>query len=394
MYLCGANPNGELGLGFTSDYEPAFRKVTLGFPSECKSKFTSLSCGTTFIAAINDGNLYMCGLNNVLFPIDNVSILGIQNYDEYVSTFTRVTTGLPQGRVMAVSSGAVFSMAITCDGSLYAVGINKLNIGQLGFNTFNEQFFSTFTKVPIAFGLKVLAVSCGFDSVAIICNDGKKNSLWVCGNNIDGHLGLGDFLPRSAFTQVTLGFPQNIDPIAVSIGVDHTAIILKDGSVYSTGLNDAGQLGIGNTTSSNIFVLSNADLPVNQYNKAVSVSTGYKFTDVILSSGYLYICGKNSFGVLGLGNSIIESDQLTYKQVSLNIPQCKKVMEAYAGYETNTILLCDHSVYSCGINDFGVLGQGLYTETLPDSYIPVFTKTVCIIDQTEIVDTRVIHLNK
>ena len=393
LYLCGENTFGELGLGFVSDFEPSLRRITNGFPVECKSKITALAAGTTFIAVIYDKNLYMCGFNNPLFPNDNVSILGLNNYDEYVTTFTRVINGLPQNKVTAVSSGAVFSMVITCDGNLYACGINELDIGQLGFNTFSEQFFSTFTKVPLDSKLKVLSVSCGFDSTAIICTDGKKNSLWVCGNNVDGHLGLGDFDPRSVFTQVTQGFPQNIDPIAVSIGIDHTGLILKDGSIYACGVNDAGQLGNGTTTSTNIFILSGADLPLNKCTKAVSISCGFKFTDVILSNGNLYVCGQSLLGVLGQG-TINAPNQLTFKQVTLGIPSDKKVIEAYAGFATNSLLLCDHNMYTCGLNNFGVLGQGIQTESFPEGYVPIFTKVVCIVDQGELVDTRACHLNK
>ena len=81
----------------------------------------------------------------------------------------------------------------------------------------------------------------------ILKNDG---TLWGCGRNDYGHLGLGDTTNRTTFTQVT----TNADDIkSVYCGGSHTFILENDGTLWGTGWNDYGQLGLGNTTNRTTF---------------------------------------------------------------------------------------------------------------------------------------------
>jgi alpha-tubulin suppressor-like RCC1 family protein len=378
LYLCGNNVNGELGLGYTSDYEAAFKRVVNGFPHG--SKITSVCLATDFIAVIADGSLYMNGLNNLAFSTDNTSILGLTVYDQYVTTFTKVTTGLPQDKkVVAVSSGTYFTMAVMCDGSLYAVGVNTGGLGQLGFGISTDALFSTFTQVPLDDGLKVLDVSCGIDVTAIICNDGCQNFLYVCGNGVNGQLGLGNLNSVFTFQKVTVGLPPNVSVIAVSVGDDNTGVLLKDGTIYTTGMNNHGQLGNGTFTNTNVFTLSGIGLPSNV--PVTNISCGNEFTDVIVHNN-LYVCGSNLYGVLGQGLASNSPDQPSFVKVSITLDD-HKVKAIYAGNEVNSIILKNNNMYTTGTNDFGALGQGIYTESLPQTYVPVFERVMCVVDQTE-----------
>ena len=81
----------------------------------------------------------------------------------------------------------------------------------------------------------------------ILKNDG---TLWGCGWNSYGQLGLGDTNNRNTFTQIT----TNTDDIkSVYCGWKHTLILENDGTLWGTGWNEKGQLGLGATTARTTF---------------------------------------------------------------------------------------------------------------------------------------------
>ena len=90
----------------------------------------------------------------------------------------------------------------------------------------------------------------------ILKNDG---TLWSCGQNNYGQLGLGNYTNRTTFTQVTI----NIDNIKnINCESLHSFILKNDGTLLSCGNNYEGQLNRGSTGNNwNIFdqVTTNAD---------------------------------------------------------------------------------------------------------------------------------------
>ena len=99
----------------------------------------------------------------------------------------------------------------------------------------------------------------------ILKNDG---TLWGCGRNYEGQLGLGDTTGRTTFTQVT----TNADDIkSVYCGGYYTLILKNNGTLWGCGQNNNGQLGLGDTTNRYTFtqITTNTDdiksFP-NQYN--------------------------------------------------------------------------------------------------------------------------------
>jgi alpha-tubulin suppressor-like RCC1 family protein len=391
LYLCGYNLNGQLGLGYSSAYEPTFKEVVNWVPAlECESNVTSIACGSQFLAAINNGSLYMCGFNNDLSTNSNYSLLGLTNYDPFVTTFTKVTMGLPQDKkVIAVACGFDYTMAVMRDGSLYACGMNDALIGQLGLGLNVDTVISTFTKVPLPDGLKVIAVSCGIISTAIICYDEKSclTYLYTCGDNSYGQLGLGDLINRSSFVQVTTGIPQNISVFAVSCGFFYTGVLLNDGILYTTGDNTEGQLGNGNNIEQTTFAPAISGLPSDKY--VIGVSCSADFTDVILEDGSLYVCGDNAYGVFGQGGTTDYSNDPAFRKVTFY--ECNnKVIAISTNLFVNSIIMSDGTMYTAGLNNSGLLGQGIQDTSFISS---MFNKVSCIIDQNEEKDTRAVSLS-
>src|SRR5574344_1825932 len=96
----------------------------------------------------------------------------------------------------------------------------------------------------------------GFSSHSLILKiDG---TLWGCGYNGYGNLGSGDNTDRNTFTEIT----TNTDDIkSVYCGSDHTLILKNDGTLWGCGRNDFGQLGLGDTNNRYTFtqITTNTD---------------------------------------------------------------------------------------------------------------------------------------
>ena len=124
----------------------------------------------------------------------------------------------------------------------------------------------------------------------ILKNDG---TLWGCGLNNCGQLGLGDTTNKTTFTQIT----TNADNIKeVYCGGNHTLILKNDGTLWGTGRNDYGQLGLGDTTNRTTFTQL-----ITNTNDIKSVYYGGYHTFILENDGTLWSTGHNGDGQLGLG---------------------------------------------------------------------------------------------
>ena len=89
----------------------------------------------------------------------------------------------------------------------------------------------------------------------ILKNDG---TLWGCGQNAYGQLGLGDATNRKTFTETT----TNVDDVkSIYCGRNHTFMLKNDGTLWGCGSNTYGQLGLGDKTNRTTFteITTNTD---------------------------------------------------------------------------------------------------------------------------------------
>ena len=91
---------------------------------------------------------------------------------------------------------------------------------------------------------------------------------------------------------------------AITAGVSHTVARKQDGTVWTWGLNDYGQLGNGTT--------SNSPVPVRMGNlgNISTLAAGNYHTVVVSRDGTVWASGYNSVGQLGDGTQIHSSSPI------------------------------------------------------------------------------------
>jgi alpha-tubulin suppressor-like RCC1 family protein len=95
--------------------------------------------------------------------------------------------------------------------------------GQLGLGHNSHQLeFQILRNLPFG-SQKINSLVCGPYVTSVITEDRR---VWVCGNNWNGMLGLGDDIDRYTFTRLLVGdFDQNCSLIA--IGSHHLVVVLS-----------------------------------------------------------------------------------------------------------------------------------------------------------------------
>ena len=171
--------------------------------------------------------------------------------------------------------------------------------------------------VDLGAGRFALAVSAGHGHTCAIL-DGGQVKCW--GRNEFGELGLGDLLDRGAHSAdlgdnlpvVDLGTGRSAREIYALDG-DSCAVLDND-SIKCWGLNDYGELGVGNTTRYGVAPGQMGDnLPAAELGATAPLGSFTAHDDhncALFTDGRLVCWGQNSAGQLGLGDTANRGDSL------------------------------------------------------------------------------------
>ena len=124
--------------------------------------------------------------------------------------------------------------------------------------------------------------------------------LYAWGLNDSGVLGNGTEAGSSTPVEVTM--PQGVTFVAISAGYNHAMALSSDGEVYTWGSDNNGQLGNGDASSENVTVPTK--ITVDATKKVVAIAAGYSFSLALLSDGSVYSWGLNDKGQLGTEKSM------------------------------------------------------------------------------------------
>ena len=165
--------------------------------------------------------------------------------------------------------------------NVFSNSIFELNSGSPSLVLDNGSVVSFVNGTPVFTEGEVISIS---GQCSLLVN----YSLYCSGLNNYGQLGLGNQQLLSGYVD----FNGKITA-ALSQGNSHFCAILDDGSVSCWGRNNKGQLGDGTNTNQNSP--TSVDLGINK--TAVSISSGLDFTCALLNTGEVSCWGDNSFGV-------------------------------------------------------------------------------------------------
>lgn len=240
-----------------------------------------------------------------------------------------------------VYNGCEHTVAVTKEGKVYAFGYNYR--GQLGLGSTNSE--PTPRPIRALLSRKVILAACSYHHTVFLCHDG---SVFSCGRNDSGQLGHGDTLDKK-IPQPVLTAPKNIT--SISCGQFHTVACTAQGVVYACGKNDYGQLGMEGATNQKAF--SKVCLPAELDNIA-QVCCGYYHTLVLSTSGVAGGFGRNDYGQLGLGNTIGKIFQCA---VIAGLRDKLVVMVSAGCYHSVTVTI-NGMLYVFGRNNHGQLATG------------------------------------
>merc|ERR1712137_331847 len=178
----------------------------------------------------------------------------------------------------SVSCGSYHTMVRTLDGVLFAFGYNQT--GQLGLKH-NDQFVQVPARVKCPGPWS--QVICGGNFTLLLDEGG---SIWATGDNQQGQLGLGDNKSRSEFTKLA-----NIKARRVVCGTNFSLCVNFQDQLLGWGDNSQGQLGMNTTSTPEVM---RADVEI--------MYAGFTGTFVLAKDKKVYVTGLNSNGQLGVGN--------------------------------------------------------------------------------------------
>ncbi|HJN37390.1 MAG TPA: hypothetical protein QF353_01280 [Gammaproteobacteria bacterium] len=241
LYATGYNI-GQLGLG---DRRNRYKWTEVPFPKGFRIEKVMAGGYHSFLKGKGkdgENQLYVSGRN------DHGQLgLGDNNHR---NEWTEVT--VPQGfSLEKVMAGGFHTFLkgknMNGEDKLYACGYN--HCGQLGLGDNNHR--NQWNQVPSPKGFSVENMMVGWGH-SILKGKGKdgEDKLYACGKNDIGQLGLGDMNNRNQWTEVTLSKGFTIEDAIDRYGHSFLKGKGKDGEdkLYACGMNDRGQLGLGDTT--------------------------------------------------------------------------------------------------------------------------------------------------
>jgi alpha-tubulin suppressor-like RCC1 family protein len=271
VWAWGANADGQLGLTDTID-----RNFPTQIPIPSLDSIVAISAGGHHSMALRtDGSVWVWGANDQYQLGDSTTTK--RKIPQQVSS-------LP--RIVAICAGDNFSVALGADSTVWAWGAN--DDGQIGDGNLPQPRRLPFQLIGID---SVLAISAGSYHVLALQSNGD---VWAWGRNIEGQLGQGNFTNQPTPVSVTT---NGSGATALAAGDGHSLIIRQNGTVWATGLNGVGQLGLGNTTSRSSFT----QIPGLN---ATAIACGENHSLAVLQSGSCLGWGSNLLGCVGNGTQL------------------------------------------------------------------------------------------
>lgn len=283
-----------------------------------------------------------------------------------VASLAGVVTPAPAGAVVprlratAVTAGGFDSCALLEDGTTRCWGIALPSLGYPGHDSVGDDE-SPGSMPPIEFGSGGHAVdmSVGLSHTCAVLDEG---SVRCWGQDESGKLGNG-----AAPAQEDPATAPNVDlggvaAVAVEAGYYHSCAVLIDGHLRCWGHGGSGALGLGDTSTigDDEAVASVPPIDLGTGRTAVSVAVGLRHTCALLDDASVRCWGDGAGGQHGMGSTEDIGDDETPGSVPpVDLGPGRTAVALAAGYLHTCAVLDDGSVRCWGVDDLGLLGDGV-----------------------------------
>jgi alpha-tubulin suppressor-like RCC1 family protein len=195
-----------------------------------------------------------------------------------------------------------------------------------------------FAFLPMAVSASEVKVATGVDHTVVILSDG---SLWAWGANSNGQVGDGTINNRLTPFQVSPGSTWT----DVTAGKFYTVAIKSDGTLWAWGINTYGTLGDGT------YVDRLVPVQIGAHNDWAAVSAGSDHTLALKKNGTLWAWGRNQACEIGNGNKLIQA-------VPVQIGMDTDWSTIGAGSSHSHAIKTNGALWGWGANGYGQLGNG------------------------------------
>ncbi len=255
VYSFGAGTLGQLGDGQNADSNVPVKVDGIG-------NIKKIDANKNISVALDEnGKVYIWGENystlpmRVVFSEKVIGISGTLMLTEKGEVYSVTDTSAPiadLSNVVKISCGDAHYLALDSNGCVFSWGNNAY--GECGIATTGN-----LTKTYVSD--EVLDISAGNHTSIIQKLNGD---IYVLGNNASGQIGLSGTAKATALTKITLA--ENVGLEVISAGENtHSGFVDENGFVWHTGLNTYGELGIGDTSSKNVYTKTgDSIITVNQ----------------------------------------------------------------------------------------------------------------------------------
>ena len=257
-----------------------------------------------------------------------------------LNTPTRLPSSLGDERAVSVSLGGYHSLALTASGAVWSWGAGRA--GRLGHGDEQSQWQPK--KVEALAGQRVLTLSAGGAHSLAATADG---TVWSWGGGDWGKLGHGDTQSQLLPKKVEALAGQRI--VAVSAGLQHSLALTADGAVWSWGWGGFGELGHGDDQQ----LLLPKKIVALAGQRVIAVSAGARHSIALTVEGTAWSWGSGDDGQLGHGDEKI--DRLLPKKIEAFAG--RRVVAVSAGMAHGLVLSADGAVFTWG-GGGGCLGHG------------------------------------
>lgn len=304
-------------------------QLGLGSGDTADKTYPTLAPGATDWVQVSAGNTHGAGLKkDGSIETWGSNSLGQLGVDYVTGHTTGHVTVAPAGGWTRVSAGVDHTHAIMINGNHWAWGDNtdyRLGIDAPVASVFSPNMAGSYNDI-----WKDLEAGGNFNLAVK-----KDGSLWSAGGNDFGQLGLMEDATYDAIAPEQIGSETDWARVSAARLGYHGLALKKNFMLYAWGSNDRGQLGNGTTSN------RNAPMPVGI--SYLQVSAGGEHSLGIKTDGTLWAWGDHSDGQLGLGDQVVD-----YTSVPKQVGNEPTWMQASAGKTHSAAIKADGTVWEWG----------------------------------------------